>query len=244
MFYDGITVRLQSRTGRDCTSAFPELVPDISAREAVLDGEVTVITNGRPDFEAVMQRYLSSSAKANKTAWKAPVFYVVWDILWNDGKSTMDLPLTDRKRILAGVLGDKNGISKIDWVDQRGIDLWHSVRELKLEGMVAKKKNSYYTPGRRSAAWIKIKNYQELVVNVFGYSKKDGGILVGGDRIQGHAIGMNPDERAVLKKLLDRYGKVEGHAIYLPSGIKGRVKFTSWTAKDNMRDCIWVGFDT
>ena len=243
MFYDRKAVRLQSRTGRDCTDAFPELIPEISAQEAVLDGEVTVLTNGRPDFEAVMQRYLSSSARAKKTAWKTPASYVVWDILWNDGKSTMDLPLTARKQILAGVLEDKNGISKIDWVDQRSTDLWHSIRELKLEGMVAKKKNSYYTPGRRSAAWIKIKNYQELVVNVFGYSKKDGGILVGGDRIQGHAIGMSPDERAVLKELLDQYGKVEGHAVYLSPGIKGRVKFTTWTAKGNMRDCIWVGYE-
>lgn len=243
MFYDRKAVRLRSRTGRDCTSAFFELVPEISAQEAVLDGEVTVLTNGRSDFEAVMQRYLANPDRAKKTAWKTPVSYVVWDILWHDGKSTMDLPLTARKQILAGVLGDKNGISKIDWVDQRGMDLWHSIRELKLEGMVAKKKNSYYTPGRRSAAWIKIKNYQELVVNVFGYSKKDGGILVGGDRIQGHAIGMNPDERTVLKELLDQYGKVEGHAIYLPPGIKGRVKFTTWTSKGNMRDCIWVSFE-
>ena len=244
MFYSNKAIRLQSRTGRDCTSAFFELAPEISAREAVLDGEVTVLTNGRPGFEAVMQRFMASPARLNKTPWKTPVSYVVWDILWNDGKSTMDLPLIERKQILAGVLGDKNGISKIDWVDQRGMDLWHSIRELKLEGMVAKKKNSYYTPGRRSAAWIKIKNYQELVVNVFGYSKKDGGILVGGDRIQGHAIGMSPDERTVLKELLDRYGKVEGQAVYLLPGIKGRVKFTTWTAKGNMRDCTWVGFET
>ena len=243
MFYSDKAIRLQSRTGRDCTSAFFELVPEISAQEAVLDGEVTVLTNGRPDFEAVMQRYLANPDRAKNMARKTPASYVVWDILWNDGKSTMGLPLTTRKQILAGILEDKNGISKIDWVDQKGIDLWHSIKELKLEGMVAKKKNSYYTPGRRSAAWIKIKNYQELVVNVFGYSKKDGGILVGGDRIQGHAIGMNTDERTVLKELLDRYGKVERQAVYLPPGIKGRVKFTTWTAKGNMRDCSWVGFE-
>ncbi|MFA5383755.1 MAG: hypothetical protein WC364_03665 [Eubacteriales bacterium] len=173
MFYNNKVIRLQSRTGRDCTSAFFELSPEISAREAVLDGEVTVLTNGRPDFEAVMQRYLSSPTRLNKTSWKTPVSYVVWDILWNDGKSTMDLPLI-----------------------------------------------------------------------VFGYSKKDGGILVGGDRIQGHAIGMSPDERTVLKELLDQYGKVEGQAVYLPLGIKGRVKFTTWTAKGNMRDCTWVSFET
>ena len=60
MFYNNGGVRLQSKTGKDCTGSFPELLgPEVSAGNAVLDGEVTVLVNGRPDFEAVMERYLA-----------------------------------------------------------------------------------------------------------------------------------------------------------------------------------------
>ncbi|WP_131820844.1 hypothetical protein [Desulfotruncus arcticus] len=97
--------------------------------------------------------------------------------------------------------------------------------------------------GQRSAAWVKVKNYQEAEVNVFGYKKKDGAVLVGTeDRVQGHAIGIWPADRAILRELLDYCGEDKGGTIWLPPGIRGRVKFKTLTPRRHMRDCSWVGF--
>lgn len=245
MFYHHGQVRLQSRSGKDCTRQFQEIwAPPVNASEAILDGEITVLTDGKPDFEAVMERYLAGVNKVKLLLDTKPAFYVVWDILWLNGKQTTSFPLMERKELLAQALKDSDNIRKIEWVDIEGLALWDAIRSFGLEGMVAKQKNSRYVFGKRSAAWLKVKNYQEAEVNVFGYKKKDGAVLVGtADRVQGHAIGMRPEDRAVLWELFDQYGDENGGIVWLPPGIRGRVKFTTLTPRGNMRDCSWVGFD-
>ncbi|MDO7788799.1 hypothetical protein P6N53_16360 [Desulforamulus aquiferis] len=244
MHYSQGNVRLQSKTGRECTAAFPELHnPLLNAKEAILDGEITVLTNGKPDFEGVMSRYLARPGRTSSLVEKRPAFYVVWDILWHDNQNLTGLPLLERKEILAGALEDSEHITKIDWIDGRGQLLWEAVTGNDLEGMVAKKKNSRYEH-RRSSNWVKIKDYKEIVVNVLGYKPKDGYVLVGtDDRVQGHALGINKTERAALWEILSRYGKEDGLTIWLPKGIRGRVKFTTWTPAGNMRDCYWARFE-
>jgi len=244
MFYTRENVRLQSKTGRDCTRAYPDLLnPVIHANEAVLDGEITILTTGKPDFEAVMERYHTKKERLAPLLSKKPAIYIVWDMLWLDGSSVMGLPLMQRKIILDETLESDNFVVKIDWVDTDGMMLFEAVKAQGLEGMVAKKKHSRYEPGRRSSAWVKAKAYQYAVVNVFGYSKKDGSILVGTDRIQGHAIGMKSEEKKVLWRLLDSYGTEKNNMVWLPPGIQGKVKFTTWSSRGNMRDCSWQNFE-
>lgn len=92
---------------------------------------------------------------------------------------------------------------------------------------------------------MKIKNYQEAEVNVIGYKKKDGAVLVGtGDMVQGHALGMSSAVWAVLWEILNQYGVEKGGTIWLPTSIKGQVKLTTLTPLWNMRDCSWIGFYT
>lgn len=245
MFYDRGKVRLQSRTGKDCTRQFPELwVPPMVAEEVVLDGEITVLTEGKPDFEAVMERYLAGAKKVTLLVDSKPAFYVVWDILWLNDRQVTGLPLMERKELLSRVLEDNETLRKIEWVDTEGLALWDAVRAQGLEGIVTKQKNSRYVFSRRSATWVKVKKYQKAEVNVFGYSKKDGAVLVGtGDRVQGHAIGMRPPDRTVMRQLLEQYGEDKGGNIWMPPGIRGRVKFTTLTPRGNMRDCSWVKFE-
>lgn len=239
-FYDHGQVRLQSKTGRDCTKAFPEFweLP-VKAEEIILDGEVTVITDGKPDFEGVMKRYLANPSKVDK-----PAAYIVWDILWCNGERVSDLALVNRKQLLNSIFKDNDVARKIEWVDNDGLALWQGIKVQGLEGMVAKKKNSRYVFGQRSSAWLKVKNYQEAVVNVFGYSQKEGTVLVGSqDKVQGRTLGMQKEERAVLRELIDKYGTPKGNVIWLPRGLKGRVKFTTWTPRGYMRDCSWIRFE-
>lgn len=244
MHYTQGKVRLQSKTGRDCTSAFPELQnPLIHGTEAIIDGEITVLTGGKPDFEGVMGRYLARPEKDSSQLTKRPAFYMVWDILWLDGQNLTAQPLLERKEILAGALDNSEHITIIEWLSGNGLVLWEAITRNGLEGIVAKKKNSRYEH-RRSANWQKIKDYKEIVVNVLGYKPKDGCILVStGNKVQGHAIGINKKEKAALWEILARYGKEDGPAIWLPTGIRGRVKYTTWTPAGNMRDCYWVQFE-
>ncbi|HBV97363.1 MAG: hypothetical protein JL50_08670 [Peptococcaceae bacterium BICA1-7] len=243
MFYDRRTTRLQSRTGKDCTMQFPELLsPQVRADEAVFDGEIAVIIDGRPDFEGVMERYMSGSKRIETLSRTKTAIYIVWDILWLNRKSLMDRPLLERKAILENVLSNSTYIKKIDYVDTEGTLLWAAIKEHQLEGIVCKPKQSKYFPGRRRP-FVKIKNFQLAKVNVFGYSRKDHSILVGtGDRVQGHAIGIHSQDRDVLWQLLREYGTDEGPAIFLPPGIRGRVKFTTLSTSGNMRDCCWEAF--
>ena len=234
MFFDSGKVRLQSKNGKDCSKQFPELMsPQLEAQESVFDGEITIFTGGKPDFEGVMERYLAGEKKITSLVLAKPAVYIVWDILWVDDRSVMELPLLERKETLEQSLGDSSSIQKIDWVDGYGLIRWAAVKDHGLEGIVAKKKNSRYIPWQRSASWLKIKNYQEITVNVFGYSRKDGGVLVGtGNRVQGHAIGMGNTDRNVLRELLDQYGiekaitftflPVFGGGLSLPLGHPGK----------------------
>ena len=243
MFYENGKVRLQSKNGKDCTAAFPELcTPPINAEAAVLDGEITVLIDGKPDFEAVMERYMAGSKKVSFLVVDRPAVYIVWDILFYKKNTIINLALNERKQLLDNALENSNQVKKIDWVDGDGVDLWEGIKSCGLEGIVAKKKKSQYE-FRRSHAWLKIKNYREATVNVFGYAKRDEAVLVGiDDRIQGHAIGLRGKEKIAFCKLLEQYGLEKGNNILLPSGIKGKVKFTTWTSKGNMRDCSWAGF--
>jgi len=245
MHYSQGKVRLQSKTGRDCTGAFPELSsPKLEATEAILDGEITVLTSGKPDFEGVMGRYLAMPRAAKNQATKKPAYYIVWDILWHNGRNLTGLPLLERKAVLGRILKNNLYISKIDWVDGQGLALWEAIKAQALEGIVVKRKYSKYLVGKRSPAWMKIKNYQEAIINVLGYKPHDGYVLVGtGDKVQGHAIGIGKTDRAALWEILSRYGKKDGSTVWLPAGIRGRVKFTTWTPKGNTRDCHWVGFE-
>lgn len=202
-----------------------------------------MFTDGKPDFESVMERYLASPKKISQVAARKPAVYIVWDILWRDRSQITHLPLMERKEILDQVLENANFIRKMEWIEVEGLALWEAVKSHNLEGMVAKKKNSQYI-FRRSSSWLKIKNYQQAVINVLGYSKKNGAVLVGTDgKVQGHAIGMQEPDRKILWQILDNYGQVKGSNIYLPLGVRGTVKFTTWTPKGNMRDCSWVGFE-
>ena len=237
-------VRLQSRTGRDCTGAFPELQnPPLAATECILDGEVTVLTANKPDFEEAMGRYLAGPSAAKGLMLKKPISYVVWDILWHNGNCLTNKPLIERKALLEQVVENNQYVTKIDWLKENGLALWSAVQENGLEGIVAKKKNSTYVH-RRSANWLKIKNYQEALVNVLGYKPQDGYVLVGtGSEVQGHAAGMAKNDKAALWEILSRYGTIDGPTTWLPAGIRGRVKFTTWSHKGNMRDCLWLGFE-
>ena len=157
---DGERIQLRSRTGKDLTRAYQPVATAASRlrrAQAVLDGEIVAIdASGRPSFQALQHR----NANRDHTI----VFYA-FDLLHEDGTDLKDLPLATRRERLTHVLGDSGILLSIELpgTPQEVID---AVSGLGLEGVIAKRRSSRYTPGERHSAWVKLKldRQQEFVI--------------------------------------------------------------------------------
>ena len=180
---EGGRITLTSRQGNDATSRFPELRAlgeTLGQIEAVLDGEIVALDeHGVPSFEQLQPRmHVGSATTARKLASERPVVCMLFDVLWLEGHSTIDLPYRERRGLLEQL--QLNGPT---WQTPpasfgNGDAVLATAEELGLEGVVAKRLDSTYQPGKRSDAWRKIKPTagQELVV---------GGWLAGNGRLEG-----------------------------------------------------------
>ena len=190
-YSEGGHLRLESRTLREITSHYPELRaigPALGSTDAVLDGEVVAFDDaGRPSFERLQSRMnLASEAAVRRRMADIPVTYLIFDLLYLDGRSLVDLPYAERREQL-----DALKLEGPSWQTPRshrgeGKALLDLTRERDLEGLVAKRLDSRYLPGRRSRAWLKVKNTrsQELVIGGWlpGQGSREGtigAVLVG-----------------------------------------------------------------
>jgi bifunctional non-homologous end joining protein LigD len=152
-------VQLRTRTGKDCTRWYPEVAEVLSTLPGgphVLDGEACVLDDiGRADFNRLQDR-------ARRRCWYKdcdPVTLCLFDILVHDGRNVTGLPLVERKALLKKLLAraPKRSLLYVgDFPADAGL-FPQVVLALKLEGFVAKRKDSIYLPGERTFAWRKVK---------------------------------------------------------------------------------------
>jgi bifunctional non-homologous end joining protein LigD len=175
-------VSLMSRNEKKLDARFPEIVntvKNLPVRECVIDGEIVALDEkGRSSFQLLQALEMEGR--------KSPLRFYVFDLLQLDGKSLLQLPLEERKELLAKLcesVGDP-----IRYSGEIGGDAKSLLAEVKrrgLEGLIGKQRKSVYEPGRRSGAWIKLKcmNEQEFVIGGYtppaGSRKHFGAILVG-----------------------------------------------------------------
>ncbi len=150
----GQALRLLSRTGRDVADTYPELAGLAGLPGAVLDGEVVAMADGVPSFAALAGRSgVRSRARAEALARTAPVTYMIFDVLTLYGVDLTRRPLSDRRATLERLdLPERCALSPV-YPD--GAALWEATRAHDLEGVVAKRRTSFYQPGRRSPDWVK-----------------------------------------------------------------------------------------
>ncbi|HET6752137.1 MAG TPA: non-homologous end-joining DNA ligase, partial [Actinomycetes bacterium] len=157
----GRSTRLTSRTCRDVTAQFPELIDlhrQLAARNAVVDGEIVALDrNGRPSFERMQDRFHRSPEELARNKGKVPVQFIAFDLLWLDGVPLLDLPLSERRRRLEEVLVETRDVRLSQVVQGHGTAFFQHARDLGLEGVVAKRAASPYRPGARSPDWRKVK---------------------------------------------------------------------------------------
>ncbi len=180
-----------SRRGEDVSARYPELEPIAEAladRSAVLDGEVVALDDeGRPRFQLIQSRMGLTSPTTIKARTKLqPVDYVIFDLLHLDGRSVRELPYTERRELLEGL-----GLDGPRWRTPRyrrggGADLLEAASRQGLEGIVAKRCDSPYRPGKRTGEWIKTRVWRRQEFVIGGYipgegrrARRVGSLLVG-----------------------------------------------------------------
>ena len=181
-YVDGGRIHLESRNGNDLTSSFPELRAlgeQLGSRRVVLDGEIVAFDEaGHPRFQLLQPRiHASDAAKAKRLAAEQPVVYVIFDLLYLDGASLLSQPYVERRRRLEG-LGLVTKKTEHWTLSPRfagpGADVLQASKAQGLEGVVAKRRDSPYLPGKRSPTWTKIKNLRTQEVIVGGWTPGEG----------------------------------------------------------------------
>jgi bifunctional non-homologous end joining protein LigD len=161
----GGEVTLQSRNGNDLTGRFPTvaraLARAVKTPECVLDGEVCALDEeGRSSFSVMQQG-------------KGPLVVYLFDVLEADGEPVVDLPLVERRARLAALV-DFGGEVRLSETFEDGPALYAAAEEQGLEGVVSKKADSRYHPGRRTRDWLKAKAHQSQELAIAGYTKGKG----------------------------------------------------------------------
>ncbi len=153
-------VKLVNKRGHERTLQYPEMqhLPQmVRARQAVLDGEIVVLKGGRPSFPTVMRRDQASQARTiEHLQHTLPINYMVFDILEADRELLLDKPLEYRQEQLRQKITNNDFLQLVEDFSQ-GVALFNSVCAMGLEGIVAKRRQSHYIPGKRHRDWLKVK---------------------------------------------------------------------------------------
>lgn len=249
-------VSIHSRNGISYNSKFPNLVKDLELipHDVILDGEVVVLDkNGLPIFQE-LQNYSSSTNGSLK--------FFVFDMLYLNDHSMLNLPLIERKSLIPEVLEDTVITEYCDHIEGMGIAFYDKAIEAGMEGVIAKKSDSIYSPGYRSESWLKIKAHESMETLICGFTESEGSIfgsLILGAKKEGElqyigncGTGFSNSEQ---KKLLEKMQKLEVEKCPLKKkpNLKGRkptwvspeliceVIFSEWTKAGLMRHPVYKG---
>lgn len=166
---DELSVRGRNQT--ELIHNFPELAELKNlAGNCVLDGEIIVMKNGLADFQTVIKRNQSMAHDMENLSLEFPATYVVFDILEKDGSPLLDVPLLERKTILKNSVREGKYVVLSLFVEDKGESYFRAALEKGVEGIMAKKKQSPYEPGKRSNNWLKIKQIKTCDCVIFGYT--------------------------------------------------------------------------
>ena len=266
----GGRVRLRSRGGLDVTDRFPEVAEELAAQpesELLLDGELVALdAGGLPSFELLQGRAgLHPGPGADRARADAPVVYYVFDLLHLGGASLLRTPLSRRKELLDRTLAQGESLRKVEYTVGEGESFFRAVSALGLEGSVAKRLDSVYEPGKRSASWLKLKRVRSQEMVVGGYTRGEGvrsqtfgALLVGchddeGLRYAGR-VGSGFDD-PTLSDLLGRLRALESpdcpfvaepdldglEARWVRPEMVAQVRFAQWTEDGRLRAPVFQG---
>ena len=257
-------LRLESRSLREITDGYPEvrgLLRELGMRDAVFDGEiVTFDEDGRPSFERLQRRmHVTSASAVRRLSASTPVVYAIFDLLYLDGRDLMGLRYEQRREQLQALELGGPAWRVPAAHPGHGRRLLEATADQGLEGIVAKRLDSRYEPGRRTGAWLKIKHLrrQELVIGgwlpgegrrrdrigalLMGYHEPDGRLRFAGrvgtgftdKRLLALGARLGPLEQDDCP--FDPTPKLPRNAVFVAPEVVAEVEFREWTADGVMR---------
>jgi bifunctional non-homologous end joining protein LigD len=268
---DGVTT-LTSRNGHDLTPSYPEFEALAERLEghadAVLDGEIVAVdSKGRPDFGLLQTRMKLTRARDVARVQKtAPVRILLFDVLRLDGRDLIGDDYDSRRTVLEGLVETDRVIDVPPAFEGDLDEAMEFAKKLRLEGVVAKRRDSDYSAGRRSRAWIKLKHHatQEVVVAgwrpgagrrangvgslLLGIPGDEGLVYVGrvgtGFRDQDLDDLLPQFERSARKTspLVDVPKADARDAHWITPSRVGEVEFAEWTSTGRLRQPSWRGW--
>lgn len=179
LYIDKASVEIRNKRNKNLNATYPELKDAYKQvkQRCILDGEIFVMKNGKPDFYEIQKRSIMTNTMKIEFAMKQyPVSFSAFDILYNGNEQITNKPQADRKTALQDNIIENERISISRFVPDKGIALYNLTVEQGLEGIVAKRKDSKYLIGKTTKDWVKIKNLQDDDFVICGYTQKDNGI--------------------------------------------------------------------
>ncbi|MET0455841.1 MAG: ATP-dependent DNA ligase [Mycobacterium sp.] len=251
-------LELRSRSGRDVTGEYPQLkalAADLADHHVVLDGEAVALDDsGVPSFGQMQNRARSTRVE-----------FWAFDVLHLDGRSLLRAKYSDRRRILEALAGG-GGLIVPDQLPGDGAEALEYARKQRWEGVVAKKRDSTYQPGRRSSSWIKDKLWLTQEVVIGGWRAGEGGrtsgigaLLIGVPEGDGLAFagrvgtGFTEKDLATLKKTLaplhtdqspftTRLSGPDAKGVtFVEPTLVGEVRYSERTSDGRLRQPSWRG---
>ncbi|ASW84263.1 MULTISPECIES: ATP-dependent DNA ligase [Mycobacterium] len=250
--------RVRSRRGREVTQEYRELrwlADDLADHHVVLDGEAVVLdSSGVPNFHEMQNRGRGSRVE-----------FWAFDLLYLDGRSLLRARYRDRRKLLE-MLAAGSRLIVPDLLPGDGREALEHSAERGWEGVIAKKRDSTYQPGRRSSSWIKDKHWNTQEVVIGGWKAGEGGrssgigsLLMGiptagGLHFAGRVgTGFTDRDLANLKKTLaplhtdespfdPPLPRSEARGVtYVRPELVGEVRYSEWTPDDRLRQSSWRG---
>jgi bifunctional non-homologous end joining protein LigD len=250
-------VKLYSRNGLSFEHKYAVIFHALQQlkNNMVIDGEIVVYNDkGKPDFQK-LQHYDQNP--------EYPIVYHVFDLLQDGEKNLCKLPLVERKERLKELLPEDDLIQYSDHIDGQGKEFFRALVKKDMEGMMAKRKDSAYLPGQRTASWLKVKNQQIEEVLIAGYTEASGsrenfGALVLGLRKNGHFVhvgnvGTGFDRQSLqelhekMKPLIRKTSPFKEpittpkKITWLEPELVAQIRFTEWTREGSMRHPVFQG---
>jgi bifunctional non-homologous end joining protein LigD len=255
-------VRLYSRNGISFNKKFPSIAEALSEipHEVILDGEIVITDkNGVSHFQK-LQLYDPKNTSGT-------LQYYIFDMLFLNGHSMLNLPLLERKNLIPDVINNISGLVYCDHIEGMGTAFYKRALELGMEGVIAKKANSLYFPGTRNENWLKIKKINTLEAIICGYTESVTSGSVFGSLILGMykddiliyigncGSGFSDREQKILLKHLEEI-EIKKNPFSKKINLKGRkphwvdplliceVKFSEWTRDGRLRHPVYKGLRT
>ncbi len=250
--------QLYSRNGISFNSKFSIIAGELAkvSQNVILDGEVVLVDNqGIPHFQ-LLQHYNERTL--------GELRYYVFDMLYLNGHSMLELPLIDRKSLIPEVIQNLHHVYYCDHIPEKGTQFFNEAAEKGLEGVIAKKSDSKYFPGTRSDNWLKIKAVKSQEAIICGYTTeskgaglfgslvlglhKDGELTYIGKCGSGFSGDTQKELHSKMKKLetndkpFNKNINTKGRKIqWLKPELICEVKFTEWTNSGSMRHPVYKG---